>query len=74
MDYKDIANDFIKEYPDYKSDVANFSEYIEVNWKNSLWGDGLRILLQGIDVNFNIKTYVKNEVVVVTQSFNVSNK
>ena len=47
MDYKDIANDFIKEYPDYKSDVANFSEYIEVNWKNSLWGDGLRIYYRG---------------------------
>ena len=60
MDYIDITNDFIKEYPDYKSDVVNFSEYIEVNWKNSLSGDGLRILLQGIDVDFILKSLIYN--------------
>ena len=38
MDYKDITNNFIKEYRDYKSDIDNFSEYLEVNWKNSLFG------------------------------------
>lgn len=64
MDYKDITNDFIKEYPDYKSDVANFSEYIEVNWKNSLSGDGLRILLQGIDVDFILKSLIYNVEIV----------
>lgn len=32
MDYKDITNSFIKEYPDYKSDVRNFSEYLEKYW------------------------------------------
>ena len=31
MEYKDITDKFIKEYSDYKSDVINFSEYIEVN-------------------------------------------
>ena len=60
MDYKDITNNFIKEYSDYKSDVANFSEYIEANWKNSLSGDQLRILLQGIDVDFILKSLIYN--------------
>lgn len=60
MDYKDITNNFIKEYPDYKSDVVNFSEYMEVNWRNSLSGDQLRILLQGIDVDFILKSLIYN--------------
>ncbi len=60
MDYIDITNDFIKEYPDYKSDVVNFSEYIEENWRNSLSGDQLRILLQGIDVDFILKSLIYN--------------
>lgn len=60
MDYIDITNNFIKEYPDYKSDVVNFSEYLEVNWKNSLSGDGLRIVLQGIDVDFILKSLIYN--------------
>ena len=60
MDYKHITNDFIKEYPDYKSDVANFSEYIETYWNNSLSGDPLRILLKGIDVDFILKSLIYN--------------
>jgi len=60
MDYKDITNNFIKEYADYKSDVVNFSEYMEVNWRNSLSGDQLRILLQGIDVDFILKSLIYN--------------
>lgn len=60
MEYKDITDKFIKEYSDYKSDVINFSEYIEVNWKNSLSGDKLRILLQGIDVDFILKSLIYN--------------
>lgn len=60
MEYKDITDKFIKEYSDYKSDVINFGEYIEVNWKNSLSGDQLRILLQGIDVNFILKSLIYN--------------
>lgn len=60
MDYKDITDNFIKEYSDYKSDVANFNEYIEVNWKNSLSGDQLCIILQGIDVDFILKSLIYN--------------
>jgi len=60
MDYKSIASSFIEEYQDYKSDVVNFSEYIETNWQNSLSGDSLRILLQGIDVDFILKSLIYN--------------
>lgn len=60
MDYKDITNSFIKEYPDYKSDVRNFSEYLEKYWGNSLSGDPLRILLKGIDVEFILKSLIYN--------------
>ncbi len=60
MNYKDITNNFIKEYPDYKSDIVNFSEYIETNWQNSLSGDPLRILLKGIDVDFILKSLIYN--------------
>lgn len=60
MDYKNITDNFIKEYSDYKSDVDNFTEYIESNWKNSLSGDQLRILLQGIDVDFILKSLIYN--------------
>lgn len=56
MEYKEISNGFIKDYPDYKSDIANFNEYLEVYWKNSLSGEPLRILLKGIDVEFILKS------------------
>ena len=60
MNYNDITNDFIEKYPDYKSDVVNFSEYINTYWKNSLSGDPLRILLKGIDVDFILKSLIYN--------------
>lgn len=43
-------NDFIIEYPDYKCDVINFTEYLEMQWGHSLSGESLRIILKGIDV------------------------
>lgn len=64
MNYKEITENFIKEYSDYKSDIDNFSEYIEADWKNSLSGDQLRILLQGIDVDFILKSLIYNVEVV----------
>lgn len=60
MDYNDIKNSFIDEYPDYKSDIINFSEYVETNWKNSLSGDYLRIFLKGVDVDFILKSLIYN--------------
>lgn len=60
MNYKDISDNFIKEYPDYKSDVDNFNEYLEIYWKNSLTGEPLRILLKGIDVEFILKSLTYN--------------
>ena len=60
MNYNDITNDFIEKYPDYKSDVVNFSEYINIYWKNSLSDDPLRILLKGIDVDFILKSLIYN--------------
>ena len=64
MNYKEITENFVREYSDYKSDIANFSEYIEADWKNSLSGDQLRILLQGIDVDFILKSLIYNVEVV----------
>ncbi|MBD5545700.1 MAG: hypothetical protein HDR01_16010 [Lachnospiraceae bacterium] len=64
MDYKNITNNFINEYPDYKSDVVNFNEYVETYWKNSLSGDPLRILLKGIDVDFILKSLIYNVEIV----------
>ncbi|WWR15925.1 hypothetical protein V1224_00220 [Lachnospiraceae bacterium JLR.KK008] len=60
MNYKSIIENFIKEYPDYKSDVANFEEYLETYWGNSLSGDSFRILLKGIDVEFILKSLIYN--------------
>ena len=64
MNYKEITENYVREYSDYKSDIANFSEYIEADWKNSLSGDQLRILLQGIDVDFILKSLIYNVEVV----------
>lgn len=33
MNYKEITDNLIPEYPDYKNDIANFSEYIETYWQ-----------------------------------------
>lgn len=64
MNYKDIANDFIKEYPDYKSDIANFGEYLVKNGNGSLSGEPLRVFLQGIDVEFILNSLVYNVEIV----------
>ncbi len=60
MDYQKISDDFIAEYPDYKSDVINFTEYLGTHWKNSLSGEPLRILLKGIDVEFILQSLIYN--------------
>lgn len=60
MNHKDITDDFIREYPDYKSDIMNFNEYLETYWKNSLSGEPFRILLKGIDVDFILKSLIYN--------------
>lgn len=60
MDYKQIVENFIEVYPDYKSDVLNFNEYLEKDWKNSLSGDAIRVLLKDIDVDFVLKSLVYN--------------
>lgn len=60
MDYQKILDDFITEYPDYKSDADNFTEYLETYWKNSLSGEQLRILLRGIDVEFILQSLIYN--------------
>lgn len=31
MNYQKIVENFITEYPDYKSDVLNFIEYSDIN-------------------------------------------
>lgn len=33
MNYQKIVDGFITEYPDYKSDVINFTEYLETHWE-----------------------------------------
>lgn len=60
MDYQEIFDGFITEYPEYKSDVSNFTEYLEMHWKNSLSGESLRILLQGMDVEFLLQSLIYN--------------
>lgn len=60
MDYHNISDNFISEYPDYKSDVSNFTEYLEIHWKNALSGEPLRILLKGIDVEFILQSLIYN--------------
>lgn len=60
MNYQEIFDDFIIEYPDYKCDVANFTEYLEIHWSNSLSGEPLRILLKGMDVEFILQSLIYN--------------
>lgn len=60
MNYQDILDDFITAYPDYKSDVTNFTEYLTIQWTNSLSGEPLRILLKGIDVEFILRSLIYN--------------
>ena len=60
MNYQKIIDDFITRYPDYESDVMNFTEYLEIHWGNSLSGEPLRILLKGIDVEFILQSLIYN--------------
>lgn len=60
MNYQQIMNDFIIEYPDYKCDVINFTEYLETQWGDSLSGESLRIILKGIDVEFILQSLIYN--------------
>lgn len=60
MNYLSVTNNFLKAYPDYKHDVINFNEYLELQWKNPLSDETLRFLLQGLDVEFILKSLVYN--------------
>lgn len=60
MNYMVIKEGFLKEYPDYKHDVDNFTEYLEVQWKNSLEDETIRFMLQGLDVEFILKSLIYN--------------
>lgn len=60
MGYKAISEKFIQRYPDYKSDINNFSEYLNVYWKDSLSNDLFRILVRGMDIEFVLQSLVYN--------------
>lgn len=60
MDYLCITDCFLEEYPDYKHDIINFNEYLKLQWNNSLSDDALRFLLQGINVEFILKSLIYN--------------
>lgn len=57
MGYKAISEKFIQRYPDYKSDINNFSEYLNVYWKDSLSNDLFRILVRGMDIEFVLQVW-----------------
>ena len=60
MDYQIITDKFIQEYPDYISDINNFSEYLNVYWKKSLSDESFRILVKGMDIEFVLQSLVYN--------------
>lgn len=60
MDYVIIKDNFLKEYPDYRHDIENFTEYLEMQWKNSLSDRTIRFMLQGLDVEFMLKSLIYN--------------
>lgn len=60
MNYKTISDNFIQKYPDYISDINNFSEYLNVYWKNSLSDELFRILVKGMDIEFVLQSLVYN--------------
>ena len=60
MDYLGITDCFLNEYPDYKHDIMNFNEYLKLQWNNSLSDEALRFLLQGIDVEFILRSLIYN--------------
>lgn len=60
MNYKTISDKFIQKYPDYISDINNFSEYLNVYWKKSLSDELFRILVKGMDIEFVLQSLVYN--------------
>lgn len=48
MDYLKITEEFSQKYPDYKNDVSNFNEYLEIQWRNPLSDPNLRFLLRTV--------------------------
>lgn len=60
MNYKILFERFLQRYPDYKSDINNFSEYLNVYWKNSLSDELFRILVKGMDIEFVLQSLVYN--------------
>lgn len=60
MDYKTLFEKFTQKYPDYKSDINNFDEYLNAYWKNSLSNDLFRVLVKGMDIEFVLQSLVYN--------------
>lgn len=60
MNYIIIENEFLREYPDYKNDIQNFTEYLARQWKNSLEDESIRFMIQGLDVEFLLKSLIYN--------------
>lgn len=60
MDYLKIAEEFSGNYPDYKNDVWNFTEYLKKQWKSSLSDANVRFLLQGLNVEFLLDSLIYN--------------
>ncbi len=60
MDYLQVTEEFLMKYPDYRHDVMNFNEYLEMQWKNSLSDDAIRFWLQGLDVDFLLSSLIYN--------------
>ena len=60
MDYKFLFERFIQRYPDYKSDINNFSEYLNVYWENSLSDELFHTLVKGMDIEFVLQSLVYN--------------
>ncbi len=52
MNYLNMVEQFVEEYPNYKSDIINFNDYLEHKWKRSLEDDTIQIFIQGLDVDF----------------------
>jgi integrase len=60
MEYLLVTDKFLKEYPDYRHDIKNFNEYLELQWKGSLSDETLRFMIQGIDVDFILHSLIYN--------------
>ncbi len=60
MDYLQVTEHFLTEYPDYRHDIMNFNEYLKMQWKNSLSDDAIRFWLQGLNVDFILSSLIYN--------------